>query len=165
MPMRLSEILESRIGGVKESGRWKEIPLVYVAGPLAGDQKKLNCRRAIAAGIRIMRETNAMVYIPHSWGESDESFYPDPMNGDGVGGWLDVDYSILNRCDGMFVLDGWEESQGTLREIRFCLQHKIPFFFTNERSLLYAWIDSYRDTFRKEIDDDRKQTCPQGVPL
>jgi len=48
--------------------------------------------------------------------------------------WADMDYNIISRCDMMFVFcqDGWDKSEGVMKEIAFARQNNIPVIFIDE---------------------------------
>ena len=54
--------------------------------------------------------------------------------------WLDrMDFCFLSACDAMlFVqMDGWGESDGMVREKRFCREQEIPVFHTMPNDVLH----------------------------
>lgn len=53
---------------------------------------------------------------------------------------LDVYLAVLLRCDAMTVSDGWENSRGTLVEIRFAEESNIPVLYSVRE--LGEWMDS-----------------------
>jgi len=48
--------------------------------------------------------------------------------------WADMDYNIISRCDMVFVFcqDGWDKSEGVMKEIAFARQNNIPVIFIDE---------------------------------
>lgn len=53
---------------------------------------------------------------------------------------LDVYLAVLLRCDVMTVANGWENSKGTLAEIRFAEENNIPVLYSIRE--LDEWMDS-----------------------
>ncbi len=43
--------------------------------------------------------------------------------------WLDGDKALLLRCDAVWALPGWENSQGATAEVAYAWQHNIPVLF------------------------------------
>jgi nucleoside 2-deoxyribosyltransferase len=59
--------------------------------------------------------------------------HPIAIQGDFTGTfeeWADMDYNLISRCDMVFVYcqDGWDKSEGVLKEIIFAVGNKIPVF-------------------------------------
>jgi len=52
--------------------------------------------------------------------------------------WLNGDLEILNRCDAIFLNDGWEYSVGSIAEKEFANGHGIPIF--TDINELEKWI-------------------------
>ena len=59
--------------------------------------------------------------------------HPIAIQGDFVGTfeeWADMDYNLISRCDMVFVFcqDGWDKSEGVIKEVEFATANKIPVF-------------------------------------
>ena len=109
--------------------------LIYVAGALNSDAvgyiKNFHNMMVIAEGVR--REGFA-VFVPAL----------DFMMGVMWGNYEYADYfensqPILNRCDAVVVVPGWEESKGTKKEISSALMQNIPVFYNLAH--LIEWRD------------------------
>lgn len=105
--------------------------VVYVAGPLRGNfiQKRINIYRAKKM-CRYLWKNKIIVYSPHlnsGWIDHPKT---DPFV-------LPANIEILRRCDAIFCIEGWKDSQGTKEELMEAINQKIPFFF-NKITLLYV---------------------------
>lgn len=86
-------------------------PLIYVAGKYTGNtysEVEDNIQKARIAGIELLKKGWA-VYIPHMNTAHFDSLGIDKFN------WqlfMDINLSILKRCDAIFLLKGWHTSNG-----------------------------------------------------
>ena len=99
-------------------------PLVYLAGPVRGDRINIvyeNIQRAREWAC-FLWEVGFAVFCPHL-----NTAFMDGIVEDEV--FLEGDLNILSRCDTIFVLPGWEDSQGTIGEIGEALKMGIPIYF------------------------------------
>jgi hypothetical protein len=100
------------------------IPVVYIAGPLRGATAwdvEQNIRRAEEVAVRVAR-AGGIPICPHANTRFINSQQTDEF-------WLEGDLEILRRCDGLVVVEGWENSAGTLGEIACAQAEDIPFIF------------------------------------
>jgi nucleoside 2-deoxyribosyltransferase len=92
--------------------------VIYVAGPISAPtawQREANIRRAEWFALALYRADFAPICV-HSgarmfYGEIDEEVA------------MKADFAIIERCDALLLVTGWQRSKGTLREIAFA--HKI----------------------------------------
>lgn len=103
--------------------------LVYIAGALRGDIPTYisNCSKMIRYG-ELVRRTGYSVFIPCL----------DVLQGIVMGDMEFEDYfnnsfSILPRCDAVFLVPGWEESEGTNKEMALADSLNIPIFSEIEK--------------------------------
>jgi len=85
--------------------------LIYIAGKYTGDQAE-NVRKAVMAGDRLL-EKGYIPYIPHLshlWHLISPHDYET---------WIKIGLAILERCDAIFMVSGWEESIGAKKELDF----------------------------------------------
>lgn len=100
-------------------------PLIYVGGPFRAKtswERTFHIRRAEMVGLRVA-VAGATPVIPHTMYGNYDGTFDDEF-------WLDVTMRLLQVCEGMFVCDGWERSQGTLAEIADCEHKGRPVFHT-----------------------------------
>lgn len=98
------------------------VPLIYIAGPL-GAPTPLGVRRNIEAARDLglmVAEAGAYPVIPHTntgefYGLLDEATL-----------WVPGAMELLKRCDAVVALDTWEKSKGAQAEMRWALEHKLP---------------------------------------
>jgi hypothetical protein len=90
--------------------------VVFVSGPYRGN---------ISENIRIARQHAEMlwakgyaVFCPHLNSAHMDGCAPDKA-------FLDGDIEILSRCDAIYMLPGWEQSEGARSEYAHALLHGI----------------------------------------
>ncbi len=128
------------LGGSGEMVQEKRL-LVYVAGAYSGDVSA-NIAKAEAASIALIRN-GWHVFTPHKNTSGYEQYEGGAIT---IDTWYEMDLNILSRCDVMYVLDNWQESKGTQKEIAFAAKHGIPIFF-EEMNPLHTFVSS--DVVRK----------------
>ena len=97
--------------------------LIYISGPYSIGDKVMNVNRAIEAGNQIL-EIGAIPFIPHLchfW----DMLTPRPLED-----WMEIDYEMLRRCDGMLRLEG--KSFGAQCEEVYASARKIPIYHSIE---------------------------------
>jgi hypothetical protein len=98
--------------------------MVYIAGPYQGVdewQTHMNIENARRFGADVAR-LGANPFVPHA-NTAHYTFL-------GRQWWLDCDLQWLSCCDAMFVMPNYETSAGTLREIQYADQWRIPVFYS-----------------------------------
>ncbi len=100
--------------------------LAYVAGPYRSPTEygiRQNIRRASDVALELWRAGYAVI-CPHAntagWGGAHG--LDDQV-------WLDGDLEILKRCDLVVVLLGWQNSKGTVVEVKVANTEGIPVYF------------------------------------
>lgn len=97
--------------------------LLYVAGPYSGPTSahvQENLHRAWRTSLTLMKAGYA-THCPH-------------LNTQRMDGALDyedfmrIDFEVIKRCDGVFLVSGWQHSPGTLREIAYAQERGIPVY-------------------------------------
>ena len=99
--------------------------VVYVAGAIKASnawEREKNIRRAEEVALAIWKMGAAAICV-HSSCRFFEGVLPD-------GTWYEGDLEILKRCDAMILVEGWEGSRGTERELDFAIDNKIQAFHT-----------------------------------
>ena len=102
----------------------KNKPLVYIAGALRADIPTYiaNCSRMIKIAEEV-RQQGYAVFVPCL----------DLLSGIVIGNLKFDDYfnnsfEILKRCDCVFLVPGWQSSEGTKREIELAKRYEISVF-------------------------------------
>jgi nucleoside 2-deoxyribosyltransferase len=111
----------------------KKIEVVYTAGPYRAKTASgivANIRRAEAIAVELWRMGYAAV-CPHLNTALMDGLAPDHV-------WLNGDLKIMERCDAVVLIEGWENSQGTLAEIEHAKARGIPVFNSPEE---LAWSE------------------------
>lgn len=99
--------------------------MVYVAGAYSNNPEH-NMQKAEQASIQLIKNGFA-VFTPH------KNFYDYQKYKDiHYETYLRMDFEIIRRCDAVYVLDNWEESPGTKREIDLCNEWDIPVFWQHQ---------------------------------
>lgn len=111
--------------------------VVYIAGPYRAKCEwdvVQNIRNAELLALEVWR-LGVVALCPHKntalfGGAADDSY------------WLEGDLELLRRSDAMVLVEGWENSSGTIEEVIFAIEHRIP-VFTSINSVA-VWI--YHET-------------------
>lgn len=110
--------------------------VIYVAGPFRPKSlgqwgQTLNIRRAEVAALGVWA-AGFTALCPHLNTQNFSGALPDEV-------WLRGDLALLERCDGILMVEGWENSHGAMDEKNYAMRHKIPVFFSIE-----AIVDAYK---------------------
>lgn len=101
------------------------IHMVYIAGKYRADTEvavEYNVCEAECFGA-VLLNAGYSVICPHSMTHGWERFgLPDEV-------FLRNGIVQLSRCDAMYVIPGWETSEGTKAEIAFAEKNHIPIFY------------------------------------
>lgn len=107
---------------------------VYVAGRFRDSSPWLVHQNAVAAEQRaaiVTRYEGLVAVCPHLLTKNLDSLRDERY-------WCEATMEIMRRCDGVFVGPGWEDSRGTLAEIREALQLGKPVFFEENQLRIFA---------------------------
>lgn len=103
--------------------------LIYIAGPYNAERYSAideNVANAIKASRKVMLECgdDVMAVCPHSMTHriARSNLIPEKQFADGV-------LELAARCDALFVINGWEKSYGTKREIEQTQRQGKPVFY------------------------------------
>ena len=55
--------------------------------------------------------------------------------------WCEATMEVMRRCDAVFVVPGWEQSIGTIGEVREAIARRTPVFFEERALRLYAQFE------------------------
>jgi hypothetical protein len=101
--------------------------VAYVAGPYRSNDGPYgitqNILRARDAAVVLWQQGYAVI-CPHLNTAMMDGAAPDSV-------WLKGDLEIMRRCDLVVLVEGWEQSTGTLAEIEEAKRLKLP---------IYEWI-------------------------
>ena len=98
---------------VSERDSVKLIKVIYIAGAFrAKTQWEImqNVRKAEGASLKLWKLGYACI-CPHTMTQHFQNECPDKV-------WLDGCLELLKRCDAIYMVDGWTESEGSLAEYK-----------------------------------------------
>jgi hypothetical protein len=102
----------------------KIVKVIFIAGPYRSERGEYFVRQ------NIRNAEDAAVFI---WQKGGVALCPH-KNTSGFGGvvddqrFLDGAMQLLERCDALFLVDGWEKSIGARREREYAINTNIPVF-------------------------------------
>jgi len=114
----------------------KNLPIIYVAGKFRGPTAyavRQNIRVAEEYSLRTWR-AGMVALCPHMNTANFTGELPDEC-------WLEGDLELILRCDAIFLLPHWKESNGAFAEYKFALDTDIPAF--DQLGGLIKWRDSH----------------------
>ena len=97
---------------------------VYVAGPISSsNQAAQRIKEICAASVAWhLRKMGYAVICPHEQALAGDSCLD-------YEGWMRHGFAMLDACEECFVCEGWENSRGTLREIKKCIEAGTPLYY------------------------------------
>ena len=109
---------------------YKDLEVVYVAGPITSATQKEEDRRilnAVKAGTILYKEGKTP-FIPHQ-NTHDFYLFEDFSWED----YLKMDLPILKRCDSIYMLKDWEHSKGARIELEHAKKWKLKIYYQEGR--------------------------------
>lgn len=95
--------------------------LIYIAGPYRGDvENNIKKARALAAKCYLKGHNCITPHLNLAYMDLDTSL------GDEF--WLNATMELLKKCDAICMVDGWEESVGSVAEFIYARQNNIPVY-------------------------------------
>lgn len=92
----------------------KDKKLLFVSGAYTGDVEK-NIAKAEEVSIGLIR-AGFHVVTPHKNIAGYEKYEDGTLN---KRTWMDMCFNILKRCDAVYVMDNWKNSEGAKEEIAY----------------------------------------------
>lgn len=91
----------------------KPIKVVYIAGAFRAETQwgiMKNVRKAEDASLMLWKQGYSVI-CPHTMTQHFQNECPDDV-------WLKGCIELLKRCDAIFLVDGWHDSEGTREELK-----------------------------------------------
>jgi hypothetical protein len=108
---------------------------IYISGPISGHPID-EVKRRFSAWKRKLTEGGYKAVIP-----TENGLPPDAS-------WLEHmkrDIELLNDCDAIFMLEGWQKSRGCQIEFNIAVEAKIPIIFEiNESDRIHQVAKGYK---------------------
>lgn len=104
--------------------------LIYVSGAITPTKEnphiKTNIRLLHLASVRLFM-AGFSVYCPAvAW------FHDPGAYGEAWQVIMEMDFVILKRCNGVYMLSNWKDSRGSVLEHDYALELKLPVFYQGE---------------------------------
>ena len=104
--------------------------LLYVAGKYKGKneaEKMANIGLAKQAAIELWNEGHAVI-CPHM-NTQDFEHYTNLENED----FVELDLLMVERCDGIVMLENWRESKGAIKELKHATEQGLRVYYWPEK--------------------------------
>jgi hypothetical protein len=96
--------------------------VIFVSGPYSGEVQA-NIIRAELVSLRLLR-CGWSVLTPH---KNTGGFHVFKEFNDDF--WMDICFSLLSKCDAIFMMIKYEKSKGARMELEFAKAHSIPVYY------------------------------------
>jgi hypothetical protein len=121
------------------------VKVIYIAGPFRAPSKhcpghqdhwgiQQNIMRAMECALDVWR-LGAVALCPHGNTFCLQHAAPDEV-------WLEGDLELLSRCDAVFMVPGWETSQGAKAERAHAISKDLPVFYGIDD--IQEWLECER---------------------
>ena len=120
-------------------------PLLYIAGPYSANELNTehdHINRAEEVSIQLIRQ-GFHVITPHKNTQGYEKYEDDNITFET---WIAMDLNILKRCDGIYLMNGWDESKGATIEAGYSISNCIKTIKESDYSPDKLTLEIFRDT-------------------
>ncbi len=110
---------------VPDLAKFALLPLVFICAPLRSPYlggRMLNMARARQLMLESQHAGMATICV-HTMCEGTQNEIDEAL-------LMDYDLRMIKACDGMILGEGWDESEGCLREVAFAKSISVPTFFS-----------------------------------
>lgn len=136
-------------------------PVIYIAGAYRGPTESAvfdNIMRARDHAIHVW-QLGAIALCPHL-----NSMLMGGISGVPDQDFLDGDIELLDRCDALYAIRGWEQSSGAKKEVEFAKANGMPVFFSESTYFLQDMTDFIRYFKPSSNSPPSKDTAPKPYP-
>jgi len=111
--------------------------IIYISGPVraTGEKTKEDHIDTAKKFVRVFIENKIPYYSPHM--NIDQM---DTLIQEGSFAW-ELDFEFLKRSDGIAVLPGWENSNGTKQEIEYAKSRNWPIFYLEKEGCIKELVE------------------------
>jgi len=102
---------------------YRGMKFVYISGPYRANKKigvSENIHNARKVGYKVA-DLGAFPIVPHNMALGFEDDIHDDF-------WLDGLLDLVIKCDAVVMVEGWQQSDGSIKEMEVALRNKIPVF-------------------------------------
>lgn len=117
-------------------------PLVYVSGPYTNGIIIKNIEAAEAVSVQLMRN-GFDVICPHKNTGGYEKYEDIPYDQ-----YIAMDLNILERCDAIYMMSNWRESNGAKIEMQRALEKGIPVILGENHSIEEFTVEAYWNSIK-----------------
>ena len=106
--------------------------LIYIAGKYSGEtysEINNNIRRAEDASIKLWARKWAVI-TPHLNTAHFEKY--EKVGGVDYNTWINGTMEILKRCDAIFMLNDWAQSEGSISEHQFAINNGYDIYYEDD---------------------------------
>jgi hypothetical protein len=112
-------------------------PLLYVSGKYTAGVIKENIEAAEAVSVQLMRN-GFDVICPHKNTSGYEKYEDIPYDQ-----YIAMDLNILERCDAIYMMSNWQESNGAKIELKHALDKGIPVVLGANHNIEEFTVEAY----------------------
>lgn len=109
--------------------------VIYICGPYRG-RRLANILRARSAALFVWR-CGGVALCPHLNTAFFDRYAPDET-------WLNGDLTLMARCDAVWAIAGWRESEGARREVGEAERMGIPRLFSRQDAEWFCRLGQVR---------------------
>jgi hypothetical protein len=127
--------------------------VLYVSGPYSATNawtREANIRKAEATAL-VAWTMGCAAICPHTLARFYHGTLPEAM-------WLAGDLAILDKCDGVLMVEGWESSVGSKAEHAYAKDQGIPIF--TSLTAVERWLKAHDQSSARSGDPGAHESRP-----
>jgi nucleoside 2-deoxyribosyltransferase len=117
-------------------------PLIYVSGKYTNGIISKNIDDAEAVAVQLMRN-GFDVICPHKNTAFYEKYEDIPYEK-----YIEMDLNILERCDVIYMMDNWKESNGAKIEMQYAMDKGMPVIFGENHNIEEFTVEAYDSSMK-----------------